>query len=265
MSAFKDNLLSGKTAFIAGGTSGINLGIARRLVELGARVAVAGRNPEKASAAAAELGGEPNAIGLSCDVRDYAATRAALEHTVERFGPLDIVVSGAAGNFLAPVTGISANGFRTVVDIDLNGTFNVFKASYDLVNKPGASLIAITAGQAVNPIMMQAHACAAKAGVNQLVRVLAMEWGPQGIRVNGISPGPIAGTEGMARLTPSEESTRLRTGRIPLRRYGEISEVAESAVFLCSDSATYITGTILDCDGGSQLGDASDREVSQGL
>src|SRR5690606_30352330 len=109
MSAFKDNLLSGKTAFIAGGTSGINLGIARRLVELGARVAVAGRNPEKASAAAAELGGEPNAIGLSCDVRDYAATRTALEHTVERFGPLDIVVSGAAGNFLAPVTGISAN------------------------------------------------------------------------------------------------------------------------------------------------------------
>lgn len=265
MSAFKDNLFSGKTAFIAGGTSGINLGIARRLVELGARVAVAGRNPEKASAAAAELGGEPNAIGLSCDVRDYAAIRAALEHTVERFGPLDIVVSGAAGNFLAPVTGISANGFRTVVDIDLNGTFNVFKASYDLVNKPGASLIAITAGQAVNPIMMQAHACAAKAGVNQLVRVLAMEWGPQGIRVNGISPGPIAGTEGMARLTPSEESTRLRTGRIPLRRYGEIAEVAESAVFLCSDSATYITGTILDCDGGSQLGDASDRDVSQGL
>lgn len=265
MSAFKDNLLAGKTAFIAGGTSGINLGIARRLVELGARVAVAGRNPEKASAAAAELGGEPNAIGLSCDVRDYAATRAALEHTAERFGPLDIVVSGAAGNFLAPVTGISANGFRTVVDIDLNGTFNVFKASYDLLNKPGASLIAITAGQAVNPIMMQAHACAAKAGVNQLVRVLAMEWGPQGIRVNGISPGPIAGTEGMARLTPSEQSTRLRTGRIPLRRYGEIAEVAESAVFLCSDSATYITGTILDCDGGSQLGDASDREVSQGL
>lgn len=265
MSAFKDNLFSGKTAFIAGGTSGINLGIARRLVELGARVAVAGRNPEKASAAAASLGGEPNAIGLSCDVRDYAATRAALEHTVERFGPLDIVVSGAAGNFLAPVTGISANGFRTVVDIDLNGTFNVFKASYDLVKKPGASLIAITAGQAVNPIMMQAHACAAKAGVNQLVRVLAMEWGPQGIRVNGISPGPIAGTEGMARLTPSEDSTRQRTARIPLRRYGEIAEVAESAVFLCSDSATYITGTIIDCDGGSQLGDASDRDVSQGL
>lgn len=265
MSAFKDNLLAGKTAFIAGGTSGINLGIARRLVELGARVAVVGRNPEKAEAAAVQLGGDAHAIGLSADVRDYEATRAALEHTVDRFGPLDIVVSGAAGNFVAPATHISSNGFRTVVDIDLNGTFHVFKASYDLVRKPGASLIAITAGQAVNPRMLQAHVCAAKAGINQLIRVLAMEWGPEGIRVNGISPGPIAGTEGMARLAPTAESERALTRRIPLRRYGEIPEVAESAVFLSSDSASYITGTILDCDGGSQLGDASDRDGTHGI
>ena len=265
MSAFKDSLLAGKTAFIAGGTSGINLGIARRMVELGARVAVVGRNADKAHAAAAGLGGEDRAIGLSCDVRDYAATRAALEATVARFGPLDIVVSGAAGNFVAPAANISSNGFRTVVDIDLNGTFHVFRASHDLLRRPGASLIAITAGQAVNATMMQAHVCAAKAGINQLIRVLAMEWGPGGVRVNGISPGPIAGTEGMARLTPTEAATRALTGRIPLRRYGEIGDVAESAVFLCSDSASYITGTILDCDGGSQLGDASDRDPANGV
>ena len=265
MSAFKDNLLAGKTAFIAGGTSGINLGIARRMVELGARVAVAGRNADKAQAAARSLGGSDRAIGLSCDVRDYAATRAALEETVARFGPLDIVVSGAAGNFVAPATGMSSNGFRTVVDIDLNGTFHVFRACHDLLRRPGASLIAITAGQAVNPMMLQAHACAAKAGINQLVRVLAMEWGPGGVRVNGISPGPIAGTEGMARLAPTQEATQKRTARIPLRRYGEIAEVAESAVFLSSDSAAYITGTILDCDGGSQLGDASDADPANGI
>jgi NAD(P)-dependent dehydrogenase (short-subunit alcohol dehydrogenase family) len=258
MSAFRDNLLAGKTAFVAGGTSGINLGIARRYAELGAKVAVAGRNPEKAAAAAASIG--PDALGLSCDVRDYDSVRGALEATSEKFGPLDIVISGAAGNFAAPAVGMSANGFRTVVDIDLNGTFNVFRAAYDLVRKPGASLIAITAGQAVNPAMMQAHVCAAKAGINQLIRVLAMEWGPIGLRVNGISPGPISGTEGMARMTPSEEAVRALSARIPLRRYGEIAEVAESAVFLVSDSARYVTGTILDCDGGSQLGDARDRE-----
>lgn len=257
MSAFKDNLLAGKTAFVAGGTSGINLGIARRYAALGARVAVAGRNPEKAAAAAASIG--PDALGLSCDVRDYGQTRAALEEASGKLGPLDIVISGAAGNFVAPALGMSANGFRTVVDIDLNGTFNVFRGCFDLLAKPGASLIAITAGQAINATMLQAHVCAAKAGINQLIRVLAMEWGPAGVRVNGISPGPIGGTEGMARLTPTEEAARAMAGRIPLRRFGEIEEVAESAVFLASPSARYITGTILDCDGGSQLGDSSDR------
>jgi NAD(P)-dependent dehydrogenase (short-subunit alcohol dehydrogenase family) len=254
VSAFREQLLAGKVAFIAGGTSGINLGIARRFAELGARVAVAGRNPEKAANAAAAIGG--GALGMSCDVRDYAATRAVLENTAKRLGPLDIVVSGAAGNFPAPALGMSANGFRVVVDIDLNGTFNVFRGAHDLLRTPGASLIAISAGQAVKPMMLQAHVCAAKAGVNQLIRVLAMEWGPAGIRVNGISPGPIAGTEGMARLAPTQEVERAIVARVPLRRFGAIEEIAESAVFLCSDSAAYITGTILDCDGGSQLGDA---------
>ena len=262
MSTFAANLLAGKSAFIAGGTSGINLGIARRLAQLGARVAVAGRNADKAAAAAASIGA--GTIGLSCDVRDYAATRSVMETAALSFGPLDIVVSGAAGNFLTPAADMSANAFRTVVDIDLNGTFNVFRACYDLVRRPGASLIAISAGQAVNPILQQAHACAAKAGINQLVRVLAMEWGPSGVRVNGICPGPIAGTEGMARLAPTTDAVAERTARIPLRRFGEVEEVAEGAVFLCSDAAAYITGTILDCDGGSQLGDASDRGSSAG-
>jgi NAD(P)-dependent dehydrogenase (short-subunit alcohol dehydrogenase family) len=256
--------LAGKTAFIAGGTSGINLGIAKRFAQLGARVAVAGRNPEKAANAAASIGA--GALGFSCDVRDFAATRTVLESIAKQFGALDIVVSGAAGNFVAPVVGLSANGFRTVVDIDLNGTFNVFRGAYDLLRTPGASLIAISAGQAVRPMMRQAHVCAAKAGVNQLIRVLAMEWGPVGIRVNGISPGPIAGTEGMARLAPGSEGRSTGTHeRIAMRRWGEIDEVAEAAVWLCSPSAAYVTGTIVDVDGGSQLGDATRRNMQRGL
>jgi NAD(P)-dependent dehydrogenase (short-subunit alcohol dehydrogenase family) len=261
VSAFKDGLMDGKSVFVAGGTSGINLGIAKRFAELGAKVTVVGRNPEKAQNAAAEIG--HGAAGLSADVRDYAAIRAAMEQAAEAMGKFDTVVSGAAGNFLAPALGMSANAFRTVVDIDLNGTFNVFRGCHDLL-APKASLIAITAGQAVNAVPLQAHACAAKAGVNQVIRVLAMEWGPD-VRVNGISPGPIAGTEGMARLAPNSEGRNAHYERIALKRWGEIEEVAECAIFLSSPSAAYITGTILDCDGGSQLGDATRRDLNRGL
>ncbi len=265
MDPFRANLFAGKTAFIAGGTSGINLGIAKRLAGLGARVTVVGRNPEKATAAAAEIGGADVALGLSADVRIYQSVEEALQKAVDTFGKLDIVVSGAAGNFVAPALNMSANAFRTVVDIDLNGTFNVFRACYEHLNRPGASLIAITAGQAVNASMMQAHACAAKAGINHLCRVLAMEWGPSGVRVNGISPGPIADTEGMARLAPTKKAEEALTGRIPLRRYGTKDEIGDAATFLCSDAARYVTGTILDVDGGSQLGDSSSRDGSNGL
>lgn len=265
MTCFRDSLFAGKVAFVAGGTSGINLGIATRLAELGASVCVAGRDPDKAARAARDVGGPAPAIGLSCDVRDFPSIDAALATTADRFGPIDFIVSGAAGNFVAPALGMSANGFRTVIDIDLNGTFNVFRAAFDKLNRPGAALIAISAGQAVNPTPLQAHACAAKAGINQLVRVLAMEWGHEGVRVNGISPGPIAGTEGMARLAPTAEAEQALTSKIALGRYGLIGEVADAATFLLSDAARYVTGTILDCDGGTQLGDARQRSPEEGI
>ncbi len=258
-SPFREGLFEGKVVFVAGGTSGINLGIARRFADLGAKVAVLGRDPDKARAAADSIGG----LALTADVRDYGATRAAMERVRNELGPMDVVVSGAAGNFLAPALGMSANAFKAVIDIDLLGTFNVFRGCHDLLATP-ASLIAITAGQAVNAITLQAHACAAKAGINQLVRVLALEWGPD-VRVNGISPGPIAGTEGMARLAPDAGTRATHFERIALKRWGEVEEIGEAAVFLCSSAAAYITGTIIDVDGGSSVGDATRRNIERGL
>jgi len=255
---FRNDLLKNKVAYIAGGTSGVNLGIALRFAELGARVAVVGRNPEKAAGAANEIravGSE--AIGLSADVREYETVERSLQETAKALGDIDIVVSGAAGNFPAPAVSISAKGFKTVVDIDLIGTYNVFRAAFDVVRKPGASLIAISAPQALHPMAFQAHVCAAKAGINMLVQCLALEWGPAGIRVNGISPGPIEGTEGMARLAPTPQVEQVIRSRIAARRFGRRDEIGDAAVYLCSDAASYVTGTIMDCDGGTRLGDAS--------
>jgi NAD(P)-dependent dehydrogenase (short-subunit alcohol dehydrogenase family) len=197
----------------------------------------------------------PRALGPWASRLIAVAAALAAVHTA--FGPIDVVISGAAGNFLAPALGLSSNAFRTVIEIDLIGTFNVFRACFEYLRKPGASLIAITAPLARRPVLYQAHASAAKAGVNSLTMTLAMEWGPAGVRVNGISPGPIGDTEGMARLAPSPESTAALKRQLPLRDYGTKRDIADSAVFLASDNARYVTGTVLDCDGGTVLGDAS--------
>lgn len=254
MTTFASGLLRGKTAFIAGGSSGINLGIAHGLAQAGARVAIISRKQEKVEAAVAELQAAGHeAMGAAADVRDYAAVEDSLRAVHAAWGEIDIVISGAAGNFLAPATGMSANAFRTVVDIDLIGTFHVLRAAHQFLRKPGASVISITAGQAVNPTMFQSHVCAAKAGINMLTKCLALEWGADGIRVNAIAPGPISDTEGMARLTPTPESEAALKKLIPLGDYGEKRDIADLAIFLSSESARYITGAILDCDGGSSM------------
>lgn len=259
MSIMKAPEFSQRSALIAGGTDGLNLGIAQHLASLGMAVAVLGRDPEKAERAAQSLldAGARQAIGLSADVRDPEAIGAAFSRASTAFGPLDIVIAGAAGNFPAPAIDISPKGFKTVVDIDLLGAYNTFRTAFDHLRPGGGSLIAITAPQAVNPTAFQAHVCAAKAGINMLVKCLALEWGPAGIRVNAVSPGPVNDTEGMARLAPTEAARAAINGRLALRRWADKREVAELVAFLCSDAASYLTGGIYNCDGGHELGDAS--------
>jgi NAD(P)-dependent dehydrogenase (short-subunit alcohol dehydrogenase family) len=244
---------AGKTVFVAGGSSGINLGIADAFAATGANLAIASRSAERVERACGELkrhGGK--VLGKSADVRDYAAISAALGAAFDAFGEIDVLVSGAAGNFPALALGMSANAFKAVVDIDLLGTFNVLRAAHQHLRKPGASIINISAPQSYNPMPLQVHACAAKAGVDQVTRVLAMEWGRDGIRVNSIAPGPIEGTEGFQRLS-TPEARKAMVKRLPLQRFGTLDDVAQLALFLASPRASYITGALIPVDGGWSL------------
>ncbi len=247
-----------KTVFVAGGTSGINLGIAEAFAVAGARVAVVSRSQDKVDAAVKTLSGHgAEAIGFSADVRDVEAIKTALAGAREQFGTIDVLVSGAAGNFPAPALGMSPNGFKAVVDIDLLGTFHVLHSAYPHLTRPGAAIINISAPQAFVPMELQVHVCAAKAGVDMVTRVLAMEWGPEGIRVNSVVPGPTAGTEGMKRLAPTPELLKAVTDAVPLGRLGTPMDVARMVMFLASPLADYVTGAVIPVDGGSSVGGGS--------
>ncbi|MGV9824628.1 SDR family oxidoreductase [Gordonia sp. NPDC003429] len=243
------------SVFIAGGTSGINLALAQRFAERGDSVAVLSRSKEKVDDAVATLGS--TALGFAADVRDADAVAAAFAETAERFGPIDVVVSGAAGNFVAPAAELSPRGFGAVVDIDLRGTWHVMHAAWPHLRKPGASIINISAAQSWLPTPGQVHVSAAKAGVDQVTRTLAMEWGPAGVRVNSIAPGPIRGTEGMARLAPTKASEDAWTQAVPLARFGSTEDIWNAVDWLTSDAASYVTGVVLSVDGGLSLGGSS--------
>ncbi|MBE7940471.1 MULTISPECIES: SDR family oxidoreductase [Ramlibacter] len=245
----------GKTVFVSGGTSGINLGIALAFARAGARVAVMSRKPEKVEAAVRELraAGAGDAAGHVADVRDAPAVAQALAAVAAAWGPIDALVSGAAGNFVSPAEALSANGFKSVIDIDLLGTFHVMKAAWPHLRKPGAAVVNISAPQSYVPMPGQVHVCAAKAGIDQVMRTLAMEWGRAGVRINSVSPGPIEGTEGMERLAPNEAAHQAIRRAVPLQRYGTRDDIAQAVMWLCSPAASYVTGALLPVDGGMGL------------
>ena len=253
MNVFSPNLLAGKSALVTGGGSGIGAGIAKTFARHGAKVALVGRTAAKLEAVASEIrgaGGE--ASTHACDVREYASLEAAVNDAAAKHGGLDLLVNSAAGNFLAPAAGLSANGFRAVIDIDLCGTFNACRAAFAHLSKNGGVIVSITATQADVPTPLQCHAGAAKAGIAKLTRDLALEWSRSNVRVVAVAPGPIENTVGMSRLAPAGAGEALKK-RVPLGRYGTIDEIADTVLFLCSPAGAYVTGTTFLVDGGTSL------------
>jgi 2,4-dienoyl-CoA reductase [(3E)-enoyl-CoA-producing], peroxisomal len=250
---FAQGILKNHVAFVTGGGTGITGGIARALAEAGASVALVSRKLEHLEPAAEAInknGGK--AIAVAADVRKPEEVEKAIAATVEQFGLIDIVVNGAAGNFLCTAEELSPNGFGTVVDIDLKGTFNVCRAALAQLKQHRGQILNVSATLHYIGTPMQLHVSAAKAGVDALTRNLAVEWGRHGIRVNAIAPGPIEDTEGMKRLVPEPVKDRLRK-IVPLGRFGKIADIEKAAVFLCSDAASFINGAVLVVDGGHWL------------
>lgn len=251
-SPFRADLLQGKVALVTGGATGLGLEVARVLGGHGARVAICSRKEANLQAAVAELRGAGiEAVFGVCDVRHHDEVTAVVEEVLKTFGRLDIVVNNAAGNFPVPISDLSTNGFKAVVDIDLLGTFNVSKVAYDLwLRDHGGAVVNVSAAIQYRGMALQAHVVSAKAGVDALTRSCAIEWGPDGVRVNVVAPGAMSGTEGVRRIGGNDQH---RTMQNPLRRPGSTTEVAEAVLYLASDAASYVTGATLVVDGGGWL------------
>lgn len=253
---FTSDTLKGRTALITGGGSGIGQEIATAYARLGASVMLVGRNTERVEAAAKAITLEGGiAAACAADVRNYDELNEAVKTTVSQFGKLDILVNNAAGNFVCPTAELSPKGWKTVIDIDLNGTFHGCHAAYPYLKKSphGGSILSIITMLGVTGWPGAAHAAAAKAGILSLSRTLAVEWGPDKIRVNTISPGPIGDTEGVRRMHIETGRGEIEAKKTALGRFGRKADIANAAVYLASDLAAYITGENMIVDGGRWL------------
>ncbi len=253
-SPFRADLFAGQVVFVTGGATGIGKEICRTFGRHGARIAIASRKQEVLDAAATELRAEGIEVHVdSCDVRDASAVQRVVDGIVAAYGRLDVLVNNAAGNFPAPITAISPNGFKAVVDIDLLGTYNVSKAVFDAwLREHGGNVVNISAPFELKGAAMQSHVAAAKAGVDSFTRTSAVEWGPYGIRVNAVAPGTIGGTEGVRRFAEAVPGADRRPGN-PVGLTGHGADIAYMALYLCSPAARFVSGQVIAVDGAGTV------------
>lgn len=249
-----DGPYAGKTVLITGGGSGLGRAMAQAFAAGGGRVCVIGRREEPLLETVSSIesaGGE--GFALTCDVRDAARVEGIVNEIVARTGRLDVVVNNAAGNFIAPSEQLSPNGFKSVVDIVLNGSFHCARFAFEPLRQARGAILNIVATYAWSAEPGALHSACAKAGVLAMTRTLAAEWGQFGIRVNAIAPGPVH-TEGTDKnLWSVADVEKMVAAQIPLGRIGTPQDVARAAVWLCGPQAEWISGAALPVDGAHWL------------
>ena len=249
-SLHKYGCYGGKTVWITGGGSGLGRGMALAFAREGATVCVVGRRQEPLEETVAMMG---SGFALACDVRDAQRVQEIAREISERTGRIDVLVNNAAGNFVAASEKLSPNGFKAVVDIVLNGTFNCTRFAFEDLRKSRGCVLNIVATYAWSGEPGAVHSASAKAGVLAMTRTLAAEWGQFGIRVNAIAPGPIH-TEGTDKnLWSVADIEREISGQVPLGRLGEPDDVSRAALWLCSEEAAWVSGAVLPVDGAHWL------------
>ena len=255
-SAFRTDVLEGRVALVTGGGTGIGRAVSLTLAAHGADVVLASRDRDHLDPAAEEireLG--RRALVSETDVRDRDTVDRTVERAVDELGRLDVVVNNAAGNFLSPAADLSEGGWRAVVDIVLTGTFNVSQAAHPaLRDAGGGSIVNVTTTYTDTGAPWMAHSGAAKAAVLNLTRTLAVEWGPDGIRVNAVAPGLVRDTEGARRLVESLGLLEAFEDAVPMGRLTRTEDVALAVLFLCSPAAAHVSGTEIVVDGAASLG-----------
>ncbi|KAL9593043.1 MAG: hypothetical protein Q9219_007690 [cf. Caloplaca sp. 3 TL-2023] len=267
---WRDGIFDNKVIFCTGGAGTICSAQVRALVHLGANACIVGRNLEKTERMAEDLMTArkgANVLGLgSVDVRNIQSLQAAADRCINELGGIDFVIAGAAGNFLASINQLSANAFKSVIDIDVLGSYNTLKATLPALvasarkhgsdgkvpcpTGTGGRIIFISATIHYTTLPLQTHVSVAKAGVDALSASTALEFGPQGLTSNIIAPGPIGGTEGMERLSRKEDTARGMKN-VPLGRYGTVKEIADATVYLFSDAGNFVNGSVLVVDGAA--------------
>ncbi|MDR3534503.1 MAG: SDR family oxidoreductase [Rhodopila sp.] len=253
---FQPGKLAGRVALVTGGGTGIGLETATQMASLGAHVVIVGRRLDVAEDAAAGLVAQGlKASAFKMDVREYAMVEAVFGEVVHKHGSLDILINNAAGNFRADTEKLSPNGWRTIIDIDLNGTFHCCRAAFPALSASQhvGRIVSIITSYAWSGWPGCAPAAAAKAGIQSLMRTLAVEWGNRNIVCNSVAPGAIGDTEGTRRIHEDAGRAAHELGRVPVGRFGSRADIAAAVAYLVSPAGRYINGTDLVVDGGRQF------------